>query len=224
MKLAMENVSYQYGELEVLREVDFHVRPGEFLVVIGPSGCGKSTLLTLLAGYTAPAFGQVLRSAKSRMIHQQGGLFPWYTVRENIVLGGGGTSDWIRLLGLEGFEEAYPHQLSGGMRQRVELARALAGEPDTLLLDEPFSALDYQTRARMRNELRAALDKRPRTVVLVTHDIEDAVVLGDRVLVLSPRPARVENELVLDWEHPRDPGDPRMIAAVKDLRSQLRLD
>ena len=222
--IAAQALGHRYGEVEVLRDLDLAVAPGEFLVVIGPSGCGKTTLLRLLAGHLPPSEGRMDREGSSRMIHQSGGLFPWLSVRENIALGGAGGDELIRLVGLEGFEDSPPHQLSGGMKQRVELARALASGADILLLDEPFAALDYQTRLRMRRELLAALEARPRTVVLVTHDIDDAVCLADRVVVLSPRPATVECEIALDGDRPRDPGDPQVIAAVKELRARLRLE
>lgn len=222
--IATEALGHGFDEVEVLQDLELTVAPGEFLVVIGPSGCGKTTLLKLLAGHLVPSEGCVTREGNSRMIHQSGGLFPWLSVRENIALGGSGGDDLIRLVGLRGFEEFYPHQLSGGMRQRVEVARALASGADILLLDEPFAALDYQTRLRMRHELLTALEARPRTVILVTHDIDDAVCLADRVAVLSPRPARIECEIVLDGERPRDPADPQVIAAVRKLRAQLRLE
>jgi ABC-type nitrate/sulfonate/bicarbonate transport system ATPase subunit len=168
------------------------------------------------------------------MVYQQDGLFPWKTVVENIALGFRHLNDegerqaqlreMVSLIGLQGFEEHYPHQLSGGMRQRVELARALAGESDLLLLDEPFSALDYLTRLRMRRELVRMLRERPRTVVLVTHDIEEAAQLADRVVVLSERPARITCELELTLQRPRDLTHPQVIEAVHRILSELGME
>jgi NitT/TauT family transport system ATP-binding protein len=168
------------------------------------------------------------------MVYQQDGLFPWQTVVENIALGFRHIKDqaecneqlkeMVNLIGLNGFEEHYPHQLSGGMRQRVELARALAGESDLLLLDEPFSSLDYLTRLRMRRELARMLRQRPRTVVLVTHDIEEAAQLADRVVVLSERPARITCELALTLERPRDLTHPEVVEAIHRILAELGME
>ncbi|MCC6996903.1 MAG: ABC transporter ATP-binding protein [Deltaproteobacteria bacterium] len=233
--LALREVSHSHGALEVLRDLDLGVRRGELLVVVGPSGCGKTTLLSVLAGHLRPSRGRLERSVQSRMIYQEGGLLPWLTVRENVALGlhaadgrvtAGGdakVSELIQLISLKGFEEHFPHQLSGGMRQRVELARALASEADVLLMDEPFSALDYQTRTKMRRELLAMLKARPRTVIFVTHDIEEAVQLADRVVVLTQRPARIKKELRLDLPRPRLPADPGVAAAEQQILEELDL-
>jgi NitT/TauT family transport system ATP-binding protein len=168
------------------------------------------------------------------MVYQQDGLFPWSTVAENISMGLGEIKDeaerkrqlneMISLIKLKGFEQHYPHQLSGGMRQRVELARALSGETDTLLLDEPFSSLDYLTRLRLRRELARMLKERPRTVVLVTHDIEEAAQLADRVVVLSERPTTIRCELRLELERPRDPTHPVVVSAVHRILMELGLE
>jgi NitT/TauT family transport system ATP-binding protein len=168
------------------------------------------------------------------MVYQQDGLFPWATVAENISMGlreikdqrerGRQLGEMLSLIKLTGFEQHYPHQLSGGMRQRVELARALAGETDTLLLDEPFSSLDYLTRLRLRRELARLLRERPRTVVLVTHDIEEAAQLADRVVVLSERPATIRYELHLQLERPRDPTHPEVVQAVHRILTELGLE
>ena len=233
--LALRGVSHSHGATEVLRELDLGVRRGELLVVVGPSGCGKTTLLSVLAGHLRPSKGRLERTVQSRMIYQDGGLLPWLTVRQNIALGlrdqGGRMPvgaelkvfELVQLISLRGFEEHYPHQLSGGMRQRVELARALASEADVLLMDEPFSALDYQTRTKMRRELLAMLQARPRTVIFVTHDIEEAVQLADRVVVLTGRPASIKRELRLQLPRPRKPADPGVAEAEQQILEELDL-
>jgi NitT/TauT family transport system ATP-binding protein len=213
--LELQRVGFSYPGVEVIDGLDLTIGRGELVVCVGPSGCGKSTLLALLGGHLTPTEGTIARRGQSRTIYQDGGLFPWLTVRQNIARGLGPgvrraeadrkVNDWLAITGLADFAAAYPHQLSGGMRQRVELARALAAETDILLLDEPFSALDYQVRVRMRQELLATLAERPRTVVFVTHDIQEAVQLADRVVVLGGRPTRVQRILTLTMPQPRSP-------------------
>jgi NitT/TauT family transport system ATP-binding protein len=230
--LVLSGTSAGYGTHEVLAGLDLRVAHHEFLAFVGPSGCGKTTLLALLAGHLAPTRGTLARTGASRMIYQDGGLFPWLTVGENIALGlrhlapaahPPQLAELVRLISLEGFADHYPHQLSGGMKQRVELARALAADADVLLMDEPFSALDYQTRLRMRRELHDALAARPRTVVLVTHDLEEAAQLADRVLVLAGKPATIRRELVIDAPRPRHPADPAVVDATRVLLDELGL-
>ena len=232
--LRLENVSRSFGAVEVLSPLSLEISRGEFVAVVGPSGCGKTTLLNLLSGHDRPSSGAIRREGRARMVYQTSGLFPWLTVAENIRLGlrqvggeaerAGQVREMITLIGMGGFEEHYPHQLSGGMRQRVELARALAGETDLLLLDEPFSALDYLTRLRMRQELARMLRERPRTVVLVTHDIEEAAQLADRVIVFSERPARVRRELRLAAPRPRDLTHPEVVDAVHRILIEMGLE
>src|SRR5207247_10921515 len=185
-----EAVSLRFGALELMRDLWLTVSRGEFLAVVGPSGCGKTTLLNLLAGHHRPSSGMVIRAGRTRMIYQHDGLLPWLTAAQNIDLGLRELRDsperrhqleeLLELIRLKGFAGHYPHQLSGGMRQRVELARAMAGDTDVLLMDEPFSALDYQTRLQMRRELIRMLRERPRAVGLVTHGIAEAAPLSDR--------------------------------------------
>ncbi len=232
-RLVLEKVSHSYGAVPVLNDLNLVVDPGEVVVLVGPSGCGKTTILNLLSGYIEPVSGTVRREGIIRTVYQQDGLFPWLTVSENIAIGLRSVEDparrekelldLIALIRLEGFEHHYPHQLSGGMRQRVELARVLAGDSDILLMDEPFSALDYQGRLRMRWELVRLLEKRPHTVVFVTHDIEEAAQLADRVLVLSNRPATISRELHIEALRPRDLTDPAVIGAMKEILKELGL-
>ena len=233
-RLTIEHVSYGYGGLPVFQNLNLVVNPGELVVLVGPSGCGKTTLLNLLSGHLKPLSGSVLRKGIIRTVYQQDSLFPWLTVAENISMGLRSVSDPLQreedlhklfeLINLKDFKNHYPHQLSGGMRQRVELARVLAGDSDILLMDEPFSSLDYQTRLRMRNELVRLLDKRPRTVVFVTHDIEEAAQLADRVLVLSSRPASITRELIIDVPRPRNLTDPAVVEAMKAILNELGLE
>jgi ABC-type nitrate/sulfonate/bicarbonate transport system ATPase subunit len=200
---------------------------------VGPSGCGKTTLLSLLSGYEQPSGGEVVRHGSVRTVFQRDGLFPWMTCAENIRLGLRDArneahrheqlDELLSLIRLNGFANRYPHQLSGGMRQLVEVARAMAGNTDILLMDEPFSALDYMTRLRMRGDLTRLLTEKPRTVVFVTHDIEEACQLADRVLVLSPRPARVALELSIDVPRPRSIIDPKVALCMQQVFEAMGL-
>jgi ABC-type nitrate/sulfonate/bicarbonate transport system ATPase subunit len=232
--LSLSDVCCAFGALEVFRHLSLAIARGEFVAVVGPSGCGKTTLLNLLSGFIKPTSGSVLSQGRVRMVYQQDGLFPWQTLAQNISLGLRHVKDeaererqlqeMLALISLEGFADHYPHQLSGGMRQRAELARALAGDTDILLLDEPFSSLDYLTRLRLRRELARMLYELPRTVVLVTHDIEEAAQLADRVVVLSERPATIRRELRLDLPRPRDPTHPLVVEAVHSILTELGLE
>ncbi len=232
--LRFDRVRAGFGPLEVLRDVDLEVRGGEFVALVGPSGCGKTTILNLASGWLAPSAGTVDRAARVRMVFQQDGLFPWRTVAENVRLGlrhvaddaerARRESEFLALVDLASFAGHYPHQLSGGMRQRAELARALAGDTGLLLMDEPFSSLDYLARLRMRTELARLLTEQPRTVVLVTHDIEEAAQLADRVLVLSERPARIRDEVRLRAPRPRAATDPDVVRAVHHILTLLGLE
>ena len=232
--LRLDKVTVAFGPVEVLSGIDLEVRDGEFVALVGPSGCGKTTLLNVCSGWLSPSGGHVHRPAGLRMVFQQDGLFPWLTVDENILLGLSQVTDrseqrrradaLLELIGLRAFAAVYPHQLSGGMRQRVELARSLGGETPLLLMDEPFSSLDYLARLKMRWELARILREQPRTVVLVTHDIEEAAQLADRVLVLSERPARVRDEVVLGMSRPRDPTHPEVVSAVHRILTVLGLE
>jgi NitT/TauT family transport system ATP-binding protein len=232
--LRLSRVGVRFGALDVLDGIDLDVRDGEFVALVGPSGCGKTTLLNLCSGWLQPTTGAIERPARQRMVFQQDGLYPWLTVDENVLLGLRHLPDanerrrradaLLALIGLSAFRGSYPHQLSGGMRQRVELARAIGGDTPLLLMDEPFSSLDYLTRVRMRRELAMLLREQPRTVVLVTHDIEEAAQLAERVLVLSERPARIRDEVAITIPRPRDPTDAEVVKAVHRILTELGLE
>jgi len=207
------------GRLPVIEDVSFSVRDGEFVAVVGPSGCGKTTLMNLMAGFARPDAGAVIidgaprckPDAKGILISQQGSVFPWLTVRENLMFGLNGhaatgmelADHYAGIVGLKGFEDSYPHELSGGMLKRAELARALVVKPEILFMDEPFSALDALMSLRMRNELLRILAKERHTVMLITHDVEEAIHLADRIFVLSARPARIQAIFEVPFPHPR---------------------
>jgi len=232
--LRIENGSVSFGAVEVFRDLSLEIARGEFVAVVGPSGCGKTTLLNLFSGFLKPSSGIVACSGRLRTVYQHDSLFPWQTAAQNIALGLRDLSseaerdrqlkEMLRLINLEEFAAHYPHQLSGGMRQRVELARALAGATDILLLDEPFSSLDYLTRLRLRRELARMLEELPRTVVLVTHDIEEAAQLADRILVLSDRPARICRELRVAIPRPRELTHPQVVETVHDILAEFGLE
>jgi ABC-type nitrate/sulfonate/bicarbonate transport system ATPase subunit len=208
------------GPLPVIDGVSFSVADGEFVAIVGPSGCGKSTLMNIVAGFERPDTGVVkidgaVRSGpspKGIVISQHGSVFPWLTVQQNLMFGlnGDGHGDkaaladhYAAMVGLKGFEDAYPHELSGGMLKRVELARAFVVKPEILYMDEPFSALDALMNLRMRTELLRILGEERHTVLLITHDVEEAVYMADRILVLSPRPTRIQATFEVTLAHPR---------------------
>ncbi len=232
--LLVEDASLNFDAIVVFQRLSLEIFRGEFVAVVGPSGCGKTTLLNLFSQFIKPSAGNVRCAGRVRMVYQHDSLFPWQRVAENIALGLRHLKDqaerqrqleeMLRLINLEEFANHYPHQLSGGMRQRVELARALAGDTDILLLDEPFSSLDYLTRLRMRSELALMLKQRPRTVVLVTHDIEEAAQLADRIVVLSARPARICCELTMDLPRPRELTHPLVVETVHRILAELGLE
>jgi len=215
-----KSFSSNKGPLTVVDDVSFTVGDGEFVAVVGPSGCGKSTLMNMMAGFIQPDSGAVLidgvpRSkpdSKGILISQQGSVFPWLTVRENLMFGLNGhvgdsrmavADHYAEIVGLKGFEESFPHELSGGMLKRTELARALAVKPEILYMDEPFSALDALMSLRMRNELLRILAQERHTTLLITHDVEEAIHLADRIVVLSPRPTRIQAVFAVPYPHPR---------------------
>jgi ABC-type nitrate/sulfonate/bicarbonate transport system ATPase subunit len=208
------------GLLPVIDDVSFEVADGEFVAIVGPSGCGKSTLLNVIAGFDPPDQGSVTvdgsladgPSSKGILMPQQGSVFPWLTVQQNLMFGLNGhapanrveiADHYAAIVGLKGFEMSYPHELSGGMLKRAELARALVVKPEILYMDEPFSALDALMSLRMRKELLRILAEERHTVVLVTHDVEEAIHLADRILVLSARPTRIQMAFEVPFAHPR---------------------
>jgi NitT/TauT family transport system ATP-binding protein len=224
----------------VLDNVNLEVGEGEFVCLLGPSGCGKSTMLNIIAGFLSPSSGevridgQVVRGPDPRRIFvfQERGVFPWLTVEGNIGFGLFKLSQaerdrriahYIKLVGLQGFEKAYPGELSGGMKQRLEVARALAVKPDMLFLDEPFGALDSITRLIMRGELLRIWEAERKTIIFVTHDIEEAVQLADRVVVMSARPARIQRIVEIDIAHPRDISSKRYLELRDGIFEQIGL-
>jgi ABC-type nitrate/sulfonate/bicarbonate transport system ATPase subunit len=219
------------GELQVVEDVSLTVGDGEFVAIVGPSGCGKTTLMNMVAGFVQPDAGAILidgvprtkPNAKGILISQQGSVFPWLTVQQNLMFGlndhpeankKGVADHYAAMVGLKGFEGSYPHELSGGMLKRAELARAFAVKPEILYMDEPFSALDALTNLRMRNELLRILAEERHTVMLITHDVEEAIHLADRIMVLSPRPTRIQAMFKVDLPHPRRLTSPE----VQELR------
>ncbi|MEQ8815895.1 MAG: ABC transporter ATP-binding protein [Thalassobaculum sp.] len=229
--IALRGITRRFASTEALAPVDLTVEDGRFVALVGPSGCGKSTLLRLVAGLDRPTAGTVSvdgrpvdRPGPERgVVFQQPALFPWLDVAANIRFGldeagmpraeaDRRVADWIDAVGLQGFERALPAQLSGGMAQRAALARALAPAPGTLLLDEPFGALDRITRNEMQDLLVRVRQATPATVLLVTHDVEEAVYLADRVIVLSPRPGRIVADLTVELPARRIRTDPGFVA------------
>jgi NitT/TauT family transport system ATP-binding protein len=230
------------SSVEVIRELDLTVRPGEFVAIIGPSGCGKSTLLSLLAGYLAPSSGQVLfRRApisgperERMMVFQQPALFQWLTTEQNVAFGLGlranrdrgrtlkeTVAKLLRLVQLEEFAEHYPSDLSGGMRQRLEIARALAVDPMVLLMDEPLAALDALTRRRMQREVLQIWETTRKTILFVTHDIDEAVIMADRIVVMAQRPTYVLEIDEIRLPRPRLREDPEVGNVARRLSALL---
>jgi len=240
-KIHIQNVRKGFptdkGQLEVISDLDFKVGDGEFVAIVGPSGCGKTTLMNIIAGFLAPDSGSVLVDGNPRLqpnpkgvlITQQGSVFPWLTVRQNLLFGlpdempdrEQRALEYADLVGLKGFENNYPHELSGGMLKRCEIARALVVKPEILYMDEPFSALDALMSLRMQNELLRILQTERHTVMLITHDVEEAIHLADRVLVLSPRPTRIQASFDITLPHPRRVSSPEAqalrVAILKEL-------
>src|SRR5579859_6545591 len=243
--LKIESVSKIFpgrsGTIEALRPVDVDVEAGEFVCLLGPSGCGKSTLLSIIAGLETPTIGAVFADGRivrgpgtdRVLLFQEAALFPWLDVQRNVEFGlreagirakerAAVARRFIEIVHLKGFERSFAHQLSGGMRQRVAIARALAIDPAILLMDEPFGALDALTRDRLHAELESIWASTRKTVVFVTHNVREAVALGDRVLVFSPRPGRIVREFRIDLPRPRSLEDHLLVDHAAEIMSVLR--
>jgi len=243
-KIVVSDISKSYstdrGILPVLRAIDLSVATGEFVAMVGPSGCGKTTLLHIIAGFDRPDTGSVSvdgsvanrPSPRGILISQKGSVFPWLTVQQNLMFGLNGhqsnkeelSHHYAGLVGLSGFERSYPHELSGGMLKRLELARALVVKPDILYMDEPLAALDALTSLQMRLELRRILEIERHTCVLITHDVEEAIQLADRILVLSPRPASIQATFEVPFPHPRHLGDARLVELKAAILREFGLE
>jgi sulfonate transport system ATP-binding protein len=231
VRVRFDRVSLEFstanGRLRVVDDVSYDIREGEFVAVIGPSGCGKTTMMNMLAGFVAPTSGAVLLDGKPvagpgperGVIFQEYGVFPWLTVKDNIAFGlrlkanrameaeiRAVCERYIGLMGLADFADAYPKTLSGGMRQRLAIARAYAVRPAFLLMDEPFGALDAQTRSNMQNLLLDVLAAERKTVMLITHSVEEAIYLASRIVIVTARPARVKGIIDVPFAYPRDEG------------------
>jgi len=243
-KIVVSSLGHRYrsNDVEALKNVSIDIHPGEFVCLLGPSGCGKSTLLYALSGHFAPSGGRVSIDGKPvkgpsperLLMFQEAALFPWLSVQQNLVFALRSRQrfrktaeqrarEFIHLVFLDGFEDALPHQLSGGMRMRVSLARALAMDPEVLLMDEPFASLDAQTRGHMHQLLQSIWMRTRKTVVFVTHNVREALVLGDRVVVMAGRPGRILEDLEVRLERPRDPDDDSLVRLSRQIRHSMRL-
>lgn len=245
-QIIVKNVTFEY-QLEqrrvlAIKDISFSVKTSEFLCILGPSGCGKTTILNILSGLLKPTAGEIridgapvggARQDRGVVFQDFAQLFPWRTARKNVEFGleMRGVSkverektaiETLQLVGLEKFSDVYPHQLSGGMQQRVAIARALAYNPQVLLMDEPFAALDAMTRDDMQMLLTDVWQRTRKTVVYITHNVSEAVYLGDRVLILNAHPGTVKANLTLDLPRPRDPLSDAFVARQRDIMSELR--
>lgn len=230
-KIRISNLTKSFnsrkGVFTAIENVSLDIRKGEFCVIVGPSGCGKTTLLRILAGLEKETGGNLQivadpgsKNPLSSMVFQEASVFPWMTVKQNVEYGlrmrnvdkqtrSEIAREWIRKIGLEKFADAYPHQLSGGMKQRVSVARAFANDPEILLMDEPFAALDEQNRALLQEELLRIWEGTSKTVIFITHSIDEAVTLADRVIVMESNPGKIKTELSIDFPRPRKVYDMR---------------
>jgi len=244
-RIEVRNVSFEYqvdkGRVLAIKDINFSVRPSEFLCLLGPSGCGKTTILNILAGLLRPTAGEIrigeapLDASKQNrgvVFQDFAQLFPWRTARHNVEFGlemrkvdkatrERTALEFLRLVGLEKFADVYPHQLSGGMQQRVAIARSLAYNPQVLLMDEPFAALDALTRDDMQQLLTGIWQKTKKTIVYITHNVAEAVYLGDKVIVLDAHPGTVKAELTLDLPRPRDPLSEPFIESQREIMRHL---
>ena len=244
VKIVIDDIRKSFNKggatLPVVGGISLEIEDGEFVAIVGPSGCGKSTLMKMISGFEQPDSGAVRIDGerltrpgpKGIVISQQGSVFPWLTVQENLMFGLNEgerqqkaklADHYAEMVGLKGFENAYPRELSGGMLKRVEIARALVVKPEILYMDEPFSALDALMNLRMRNELLRILQEERHTVVLITHDVEEALYLADRIVVLAPRPTRVQASFAVTQPHPRKVSSPELQQMKDAILGQLGL-
>lgn len=242
-KIELHHVSKTFGDLTVLQDLSISIEKGEFVAIVGPSGCGKSTALRMMAGLESATSGEVTANGNlitkphpSRMMmFQEHALYPWRTIQKNVSLGlelqsvpkqeaDSRVKAALLKVGLKGFEDYYPHQLSGGMRQRAAIARSLVTEPEVLLLDEPYGALDAMTRLTMQKELLRIWEETKQTMILITHDMEEAAYLADRIYVLSHRPAQVLKELTVNVPRPRPRNHPQLAELKKEMMEALQLN
>jgi ABC-type nitrate/sulfonate/bicarbonate transport system ATPase subunit len=242
VKIVIDDIRKSFAKggarLAVVGGMSLEVEDGEFVAIVGPSGCGKSTLMKMISGFERPDAGSVridgellLRPGpKGIVISQHGSVFPWLTVQENLMFGlnegeragkAALADHYADMVGLKGFENAYPRELSGGMLKRVEIARALVVKPEILYMDEPFSALDALMNLRMRNELLRILREERHTVILITHDVEEALHLADRIVVLTPRPATLKATFHVRQAHPRKLSDPALLEMKDAILAEL---
>lgn len=237
--ISIQGVSKHFGEFQALQRVNLEVAKGEFVVLLGASGCGKSTLLNLITGFEPPTSGRITVNGREvnkvdphcGMVFQQYALFPWLSVKENVGFGlkmkGMGRSKrdevaqrFIEMVGLKGFEDKFPNALSGGMRQRVSIARVLANDPDVILLDEPFAALDAMTRQVLQDELLRIYEQSGKTIVFITHSIDEALLLSTRMLIMSARPGRIVTDLRNDLPMPRT-AEVQLSPRYNELKAQI---
>ena len=241
-KIVVDHASKLFleGTVVAFRNVELNVRSNEVLCIVGPSGCGKTTLLRCIGGLLTPSSGEVLIDGEPirapregvAIVFQHFGLLPWKTVVDNVAFGlriarlprqqvAEKVEHYIHLVGLAGFENHYPYQLSGGMQQRVGLARALAIDPEILLMDEPFASVDAQTREVLQEELLQLHDRERKTMIFITHSIDEAIILGDRVAVMASRPGRVKEVLQVNFSRPRDPAAIRAQPRYTEIRNHI---
>lgn len=248
MKVQLKDVHKEFKKdenqnLQVLDNINFDIKEGEFVSLLGPSGCGKSTILKLIAGLEKVTSGEVSVNDKKVtkpgtdrvVVFQEGGLFPWMTVKQNVSYGLNlkklskseieeKTMDGLRMVHLINFADSYPHELSGGMKQRVSIARALVMDPDVLLMDEPFAALDEQTRLVLHKELQNIWEKTGNTILFITHNIREALTLSDRVLLMSTRPGKIKESFTVQSARPRDPSDSVIVDLERRVMAELEVE
>lgn len=245
--LSIRNLSKSFpkddGVVEAIKDLSLDVKKNEFVCILGPSGCGKTTLLRLIAGLQSPTAGEILLNGEKvenpgpdrGMVFQEFALFPWRTVKKNIEFGleiknmpvderESVSKRLIDIVGLNGFENSHPNELSGGMKQRVGIARALANDPEILLMDEPFGALDAQTRNQMQKELLRIWSETKKTVIFITHSVDEAVYLADTIIVLTTRPSTIKNVHRIDIERPRDRANPVFLTLRKEILLELETE